>query len=102
MGGDASSVLGFQGQGDWRTAGTERAVLHACAANDRDAGWVMALLEAPGLPRLRVNLRSDRGDLRALGFENEDGTPMLTPTVDQHLRNQLATAFVRELNAASR
>jgi hypothetical protein len=76
--------------------------LHACAANDRDAGWVMALLEAPGLPRLRVNLRSDRGDLRALGFENEDGTPMLTPTVDQHLRNQLATAFVRELNAASR
>lgn len=102
MGGDARGVLGFEGEGNWQSVTAERAVLHTCGASERSAGWTLALLEAPGLPRLRINLRSDRGDLRVLGFENDDGTLMLTPPIDERLSTQLAEVFGRELDAQSR
>jgi hypothetical protein len=102
LGADARGLIGFHGEGDWQAVAATRPVLHTCAAMDRASGWVLALLEAPGLPRLRLNLRSDLGDLRVLGFEHDDGTLLLTPRVDEQLLDQLHDAFALELEAQSR
>jgi hypothetical protein len=102
LGGAAQDVMGFQGQGNWQSSPAARPVLHTCAASERGSGWVLTLLEAPGWPRLRINLRNDQADLRVLGFEHDDGTPLLTPRVDEPLLEHLREAFATELEAQSR
>jgi hypothetical protein len=102
LGGNAEGVIGFQGHANWQSIPAERPVLHTCAASERGSGWVLALLEVPGWPRLRINLRNDQADLRALGFERDDGTSLLTPRVDPPLLDHLQDAFARELEAQAR